>query len=248
MPSREANVVSPIANVIPCSFLDFPGRVAYAAFLRDCNFRCPMCHNHELFAGNWEASFGKKFVLAGIRSLLPWVDACVLSGGEALLHIDFLEDLCQEILALGLEIKIDTNGSHPYALERLLRKRLVQCVALDLKAPFDVELYSRATGVWQDRSSLALIRDSMRVIKRFDTPYILRTTVVPGILEKGDILSLGRDLLGEERWILQDFVPENALDPALREIRGYGGLTLREWAKEVRDRGYVKRVQVLARD
>lgn len=241
-------MLSPIASVVPASFLDFAGRVSCSIFLRYCRWACPYCHNHALLTDKWDTSFGMNYVLNVIQKTLSFTDSLSVSGGEPLLHIDFLEEFLPQVKKLGLAIKLDTNGSEPYALERLLRKGLLDYVAMDVKAPFTEEAYSRATGVYQDRSCLALIWSSMRLLGRFDISHTYRTTCVPGILGKEDILSIGRDLLGEKHWVLQDFSPGNALELALRQVKGYGRKVLEEWGKEVRGLGYVKKVTVLAGD
>lgn len=236
---------SPIGNVIPCSFLDWPSYISYVIFLRGCNWACRFCQNHPLAQEGWDGFFGSNFVLNGIRGMRSFIDSLVISGGEPLLHVDFLESFCREVKLLGILIKLDTNGSEPYALERLLSLGLIDFVSMDIKAPLEAEGYSKITGVFQDRSRLSLVKDSMRLLDRYKVPHVYRTTVVKALHSREDILSIACDIGGTEEYHLQDFDDRDPLDPSLIGTGGYGGKELESWIPEIKR--YVKKVLILAR-
>lgn len=184
----------------------------------------------------------------GDNSFLGGLGAVLLhnSGGEPLLHIDFLESFCKEIKSLGLLIKLDTNGSEPYALERLLCLGLIDFVSMDIKAPLKEEDYSKVTGVFQDRARLSLIKNSMGLLDRYKIPHVYRTTVVKVFHSREDILSIACNIEGAEEYHLQDFDDRDPLDSSLTGTGGYGRRELESWIPEIKR--YVKKVLVFARE
>jgi len=143
-----------------------------------------------------------------------WVDGVVLSGGEPTLSPG-LEALITEIKDLGFKIKLDTNGSRPEILKRLLKAGRLDHVAMDVKAALDETSYARAAG---RPGFLTPIMDSLELLRSSPVPYTLRTTVVPSLHSERDILELAEQLAYAPEWKLQNFNPENALDPDFRRI------------------------------
>ena len=114
------------------TLLDFPGRVACTVFLGGCDFRCPFCHNGELLDGSAPAVMDDAELLRFLKGRRGLLDGVAITGGEPLLRKD-LPELLKAIRELGFAVKVDTNGNHPDALEGLLRERLVDYVAMDIK-------------------------------------------------------------------------------------------------------------------
>jgi pyruvate formate lyase activating enzyme len=131
-------------------------------------------------------------------------------------------------------IKLDTNGSNPRRLENLIETREVDFVSMDVKAPLDPFQYSRCTGV---PINLKPILESIEILKRGKVDYEFRMTVVPGLHKEEAILTLGDQLRVGPRFILQNFNPENALDPFLKNIVPYDPKVLRRIEKEVQEMG-----------
>ena len=123
-----------IGGYLPTSFLDWEGRVAAVVFLPGCNFRCPFCHNAPLATGLAEG-IDPKPVLSDILRRKDFLDGVVVSGGEPTLFARLAELLSWFRNVAKLPVKLDTNGSHPEVLEALLGDRLVDAVAMDIKAP-----------------------------------------------------------------------------------------------------------------
>ena len=175
-----------IAGLQKLTLLDFPGKVACTVFLAGCNYRCPFCHNAELFTGKVEPLMTEAdffIFLEGRKGLLEGV--CV-SGGEPTLT-PHLESFLQKIKGLGFAVKLDTNGSHPEILKALVQKGLVDYVAMDVKS--SPQGYAAATGVAAD---LAPIEESLRFLIGGSLPYELRTTLVAQLHSEETIAAMGQ--------------------------------------------------------
>ena len=130
-----------ISGYVPLSLVDYPQRPAITIFTRGCNLRCPFCHNGELVTGD-----GQDLTAAALGILQQRrgrLDAVCISGGEPTIHAD-LNDSIRVIRSLGYRVKLDTNGSKPEVLRKLLAEDLLDYVAIDIKSsPYR---YHLATG------------------------------------------------------------------------------------------------------
>jgi pyruvate formate lyase activating enzyme len=225
-PSQEA--IS-IRGFLETSFLDWPGKMVSVVFLPGCNFRCPFCHNHQLVLdpGSYE-DIPRPHVMARLAELKGWVDGVCITGGEPTIH-PHLPSLMAEIKGTGLLVKLDTNGSRPHVLRSLVEGGLVDCVAMDVKAPLDAVHYDRAAGVATD---LEKIQESICFLKKGNIEYHFRTTVVPALHKGEDLLHLAHQLSGSSSLTLQNFNPENPLDPQLKGTSPY----TEEWLQEMQQR------------
>ena len=205
-----------IRGIIESSFLDWDGKVVMTLYTPNCNFRCPFCHNWELMDNperypekSWED------IKAHFDEHGDFLDGVCVTGGEPLLEAD-LEEWLGKVKAMGKLVKLDTNGSMPEKLAELIDKKLVDYIAMDFKAPLD-ERYSKAAGIGVD---LDAVKRSIDIIRKSGIDHEFRTTVVPGIHTKEDVVEIAR-FLGGGKYVLQQFVPYHALDPALRDAKPY---------------------------
>jgi pyruvate formate lyase activating enzyme len=221
-----------IKGFLETSFLDWPGKLCSVLFLPYCNFRCPYCHNHPLvFHPERYATISLKDILARLHSLKNWIDGVCLTGGEPTLHTD-LPLLIQEIKRHKFLVKLDTNGSNPQMLENLIEGREVDFVSMDVKAPLDPFRYSRSAGI---PIQLKPILESIEILKRGKVDYEFRMTVVPGLHKEEDIRTLGDQLRVGRRFTLQNFNPENPLDPSLKNIVPYDPKVMKKIEREVQE-------------
>ena len=219
-----------IKGFLETSFLDWRGKLCSVIFLPGCNFRCPYCHNHPLvFHPEQYATFPLEDILARLHSLRNWIDGVCVTGGEPTLHTD-LPLLIREIKRHGFLVKLDTNGSNPPMLENLIEGGEIDFVSMDVKAPLGPFSYSRSTGL---PVNLRPILESIEILKRRKVDYEFRMTVVPGLHREEDIRTLGNHLRAGQRFILQNFNPENPLDPSLRNIIPYDPKALKKIEREV---------------
>jgi pyruvate formate lyase activating enzyme len=204
-----------IKGFLETSFLDWPGRLAAVVFLGGCNFRCPFCHNAELVLEPHRVpTIPLAHVLERLRSLRGWVDGVVVSGGEPTLS-PALPELLGRLRAAGFAVKLDTNGSHPDVLARLISRSLVQAVDMDVKAPLEPAVYAALAGV---PVKLGLIRASLDLIRLSGLPHRFRTTYVPGLLDPAAVRRLRCALPAGSPFVVQAFNPRRVLDPALAGV------------------------------
>jgi pyruvate formate lyase activating enzyme len=223
-----------IKGFLETSFSDWPGKLCSVLFLPACNFRCPYCQNHPLiFHPEQYATIPLERILARLRPLGNWIDGVCLTGGEPSLHTD-LPVLVREIKRHGFLVKLDTNGSNPQRLRSLVEAGGVDFVSMDVKAPLDPFHYSRSAGVLVN---LNPILESIEILKRGKVDYEFRMTVVPGLHKERDIQILGDQLRAGARFILQNFNPENPLDPSMKDTSPYDPQVLKRIKKEVQERG-----------
>jgi pyruvate formate lyase activating enzyme len=198
------------------TLIDYPGEVAATLFTVGCNFRCPFCHNPELVDPDRPAArLDEGEIIERLRERVGFLDGVVIGGGEPTIQAS-LPAFVERLKALGLLVKLDTNGSRPDVLHELLKEQLADYVAMDVKAPLDQ--YARLTGIGPD---VGAIEESIARIIRDAPDYEFRTTVAP-TLESMDILRIVKRLAGAKRYFLQAFrVPETGLlDPAWEVKQG----------------------------
>ncbi|MDR1435939.1 MAG: anaerobic ribonucleoside-triphosphate reductase activating protein [Puniceicoccales bacterium] len=197
------------------TLIDFPGRVACVLFTQGCNMRCPFCHNESLWPmeGNGQLSEDDFFLF--LQNRIGKLDGAVISGGEPTLQPD-LAEVFKKIHGLGFATKLDTNGTRPDVLERLIGEGLVDFVAMDLKHRLDE--YSVACGTHVDLSS---IKKSLALLKSSSLHYELRTTAIPAIHSMDHLKSLSAIVAGAPRFTLQNFSPKNAAAPWLRQTKPF---------------------------
>lgn len=219
-----------IKGFIETSFVDWAGKLCSDLFLPHCNFRCPYCHNHPLiFHPERYPSIPLEAIQERLRSFRDWIDGVCITGGEPTLHRDLLS-LIRKIKGDGFLVKLDTNGSNPQILEALVKSKEIDFVSMDVKAPLDSFSYGRSIGISID---LDLIRRSIELLKREEVEYEFRMTVVPGFHREEDIKRLGEELRAGRRFILQNFNPEDPLDPSLRNISPFDPKALKGIEREV---------------
>jgi len=194
------------------SLSDFPGHVAAVVFTQGCNFRCPYCHNGSLISRDPPASalIPLEEVFLFLEKRRGQLNGVVVSGGEPTLQLD-ISHFFYRVRSMGYQIKLDTNGSRPEALAKLLLEGLVDFIAMDIKAPF--ELYDRLTGV---RAPKKQLEESIALITRSGIDHEFRTTVVEPLLSERDLQAIQEMVPHRSRHRLQEFQYENALDPVLR--------------------------------
>lgn len=225
------------------SLIEYPGKISTVVFTGGCNFRCPFCYNAELVERPHRLSdLGEEAVLQYLEENRELYQALVISGGEPTLNAQLPEFLA-EVKALGLCAGLETNGSNPTMVARLLELGLVDYLAMDVKAPLEWEAYRRAAGLSQGREDM--LDDVKRTLQHLRAARVeleLRCTVVPRFHTPEDILRLAEQLRGYPHFVLQQFAPEGALDPSLRDQIPYSDEVLRHLHEKIC--GHFPRCQV----
>ena len=187
------------------SLIDYIDEICAIVFTAGCNFRCPYCHNPELVTGNIntiEESDLFNFLVKRKGKLT----AVSITGGEPTLHKD-LPEFIKKIRDFGYKIKLDTNGTNPQMINKLLNNNLIDYIAMDIKAP--IEKYEKVVDVKVNKEA---IKESVEIIKSSNIDYEFRTTVVKELLSKEDILTIANMIKGAKAYCLQRFIPSKTLD------------------------------------
>jgi len=215
--------------------LDYPGKIAAIAWAGGCNFRCPWCYNRDLVLNPEVLPVVREDeILAHLESRRKWLDGLVITGGEPTIHAK-LPDFLKKVKELGFSTKLDTNCSTPGVLEELLRKRLVDYVAADIKAPLIDGRYQKAAGLKNGKDVLSAVEKSIELILNSgDVDYEFRTTAVPTVLGKEDFLLIARKLKGAKRYYIQQFNPaKSLLDESYLNVAPYSSGELEEIRRSV---------------
>ena len=212
-----------IGGFIKTTLSDWDGKVSCMVFVPGCNFSCPFCHNPDMAHGD-EGIVDENEVLDYIKENSDFLDGFVISGGEPTLNRDLYVFL-KKIKKLGLDVKLDTNGSVPDVLDDLIGAKLVDYVAMDVKAPLTPEKYSLATGGYGD---VTKIEESIRIIMDSGIDYEFRTTTFPEAVSIEDVTEIARSIRGAKRYCIQQFRPNVTMDPEAGKIKPYSQKQLRE--------------------
>ena len=192
------------------TLLDFPGHIAATIFTPGCDMRCPFCHNKELVEDSSEYEYYPNEVLDFLKTRVGKLYGIAITGGEPLMQAD-IKDFIKEVRALGMKVKLDTNGTFPDRLQELLEEGLVDYVAMDIKnCP---EKWAKTAGLEGDSARVLFGKTlrSMSIIKLSGVDYEFRTTIVKGLHELEDMESLGQFVKGAKRYYLQNFTDSGAI-------------------------------------
>jgi pyruvate formate lyase activating enzyme len=227
----------PIGGFQPLTLSDFPGTPAALVFLRGCTMRCPYCHNRQLWrCAEDGADLTEVAVLTHLSKRRDQISGVVVSGGEPTIH-ERLGRFMQSIRALGLRVKLDTNGSRPDHVRTLLAANLIDYVALDLKAAWaDMD---RTVGVPGHAAAVAETLGLLRAWSPTAEHYELRTTVCAGMHDDGQLAAIAAALRPGERWFLQAYQPVPGTPDATRYLAAPSPAQLTRCAEQARNAGII---------
>jgi len=174
-----------IHSITKFTTLDYPNHLASIFWFAKCNMACPYCYNPQIVREKGFISLEE--ALCFLESRRGKLDSVVLSGGECTLY-PHLEEFTQAIKALGFKIKIDTNGSNPTLIKRLLDTHLVDYIALDYKAP--LSKYQEITHY----PHVERFEQTLQFLLASTTPFEIRTTLHSDLLSVDDINCILEDL------------------------------------------------------
>lgn len=196
-----------IGGMQKLSLIDYPGKLSCIIFTRSCSFRCHYCHNPELVLPElFQGPISENFVIEFLESRKGKLDGVVITGGEPTIQNDLLEFM-SKIKNMGYSVKLDSSGICPELLENAIKLKLVDYIAMDIKAP--LKKYSLVAGVNIDTEK---IKRSIEIIKNSGVDYEFRTTIVESQLSFDDIMEIAKLISGSKKYILQKFRSGNTLD------------------------------------
>lgn len=189
------------------SLLDYPGKVSCVVFLPGCNFRCPFCFNPGfVLIPEKQPTIPEGHFFWFLEERRQWLDGVAITGGEPTLSRG-LPDFIAEIKKRGYLVCLETNGSNPKMLDELIKEKLLDYIAMDIKGP--LERYSEIVGASVNKRD---IQRSVDLVRTSGLEYEFRTTFVPGLVGKQDVEKIGIWLKGSRLYGVQRFVPWNTLD------------------------------------
>jgi pyruvate formate lyase activating enzyme len=207
-----------IKGFIATSLVDWPGKISSVLFLAKCGFRCPACHNHRLVIDPDSLDdYPLDEILRQLKRRKGWIDGVTVTGGEPTAQRN-LPQLLHLLKEHGMRVKLDTNGSSPGMLARVIESGLVDAIYMDVKAPLEAGYYSRAAGV---PVNPAVIRKSIRILKASGLEAVFRTTVVPGLVEEPELKLIVEALGPVLRFVVQPFRNVETLNPNLRGVKEF---------------------------
>lgn len=183
------------------TLLDYPGHLASTIFIGGCDFRCPFCHNASLVTSSSNIpSIPFKQVIETLIKRKHILEGICITGGEPTLSKE-LPVFIEQVKTLDLKVKLDTNGNNPSMLDSLLKNKLIDYIAMDIKN--SKENYSKTIGI----SDFAInnIEESIQLIMNSTIDYEFRTTVVKEIHTANDFIAIGKWINGSKKYFLQSF-------------------------------------------
>jgi pyruvate formate lyase activating enzyme len=226
-----------IGGLQKVSLIDYPEKICAVLFVQGCNFRCPFCHNPELVdPALYHDCIPEEEIFSFLEKRKGILDAVSISGGEPTTHPG-LFDFIERVKGMGYLVKIDTNGSLPEVLEKLIDRGLLDYIAMDVKAP--LMRYREITG---SDIKPARIKQSIKMIMDSGIEYEFRTTVVKSLLNKNDLRKIAVTIKDAKRYVLQKFVPSKSLDEKFLSEATYSDEDLEDMKEKLKK--YVGHVTV----
>lgn len=183
------------------TLLDYPGHVACTVFTGYCNFRCPFCQNGDLVLDpSSQPLVSEEEFFGFLKKRKAMLEGVCVTGGEPTMNKD-LPDFIRKIKDFGLDVKLDTNGTRPDVLRKLLEENLISYVAMDIKSSRD--LYGQAAGI--ENYDTKLVEESVEILKTGQIPYEFRTTVVKELHNKEVFEKIAEWIKGCDAYFLQAY-------------------------------------------
>ena len=205
------------------TLLDYPGHIAATIFLGGCNMRCPFCHNASLVTKlSSQPVIPTEEVLSDLYKKKKILEGVCITGGEPTLYQD-LPELISEIKSMGLQVKLDTNGTNPDMMKALVRDSLIDYIAMDIKN--SKEKYRQTAGI--NNLNLPLIEDSVSFLLTSSINYEFRTTVIKEYHTREDMHSIGIWIQGAMKYFLQSY--KNSGDIISPGLNSHSAQTLQEY-------------------
>lgn len=190
-----------IYSITPFTQIDYPNHLACVVWFAGCNMRCLYCYNPEIVTG--KGQYTENDLLDFLKSRQGLIEGVVLSGGECTLYPNIF-NLCKDIKKLGFKIKLDTNGTNPRILKKIVSYNLIDFISLDFKAP-----KSKFYSITKSKVDYEKFRSSLEFItKQESVNYEVRTTVHSDLLNANDLNIMQKCLIElnyKKKYYIQNF-------------------------------------------
>ncbi|HKM20095.1 MAG TPA: anaerobic ribonucleoside-triphosphate reductase activating protein [Candidatus Dojkabacteria bacterium] len=213
-----------IGGLEKVSLLDYPGKVSSVLFTYGCNLRCPFCHNPELVIHplGKDVKLKEDEVLDYLQERKGLIDAVVITGGEPLIYKD-IDLFIEKIKKMGFLVKLDTNGFFPKELKELLKKDLLDYIAMDVKWAEDSYVeFSK------DKKAVEKVKESIKIIMSSGIDYEFRATFVKGIHDIEDGEKITSMIPNAMKYYIQNFRSGKTIDETLNTSNSFTEKELKE--------------------
>lgn len=204
-----------IAGYQPLTLIDYPEHLASIVFTQGCPFRCIYCHNPELITAKGDDELNRDSIIARIAKDAGMLDGVVVTGGEPTVHPDLPEFLLK-IKALGLKVKLDTNGVNPQLIEQCIQKDAVDFFAMDIKHRW--EKYNDIIGSSPD-IAIENCKKTFDLIRQSGVEYEFRTTIYSALHTEDDVFAIAEYLEGTGNYTLQQIRYGKTLENDLEQTQ-----------------------------
>jgi len=205
-----------IAGTVSSSITNWPGKTSLVVQFAGCNFRCPYCYSSDFLDTKEEFKVLLKDIKREIKENKPFVDIVFFGGAEPCLQRQSLLELADYAKKMNIKVGLETNGSKPELIEELIKKRLLDHISVDLKAPLNEnflrKIIKSETFFQNTMDIVDDIKKTLNILKENENrlEIEIRTTIVPGLVyRKEDVLEIAKELKNLKcRWRLQQFRPD----------------------------------------
>ncbi len=227
-----------ISGIQKNTLLDYPGKTAAVLFTQGCNFKCPYCYNPQLNSVKAEEVFDEDEILKDLAQRKKIIEAVVITGGEPTLQKD-LGKFIKKLKDLGFLVKLDTNGSNSKMIKNLIKKDILDYIAMDVKAP--LSKYSIVSG--RPKCNVKNIKKSIKIIMNSGVDYEFRSTILPFFHKQKDLIAMAKLIKGARKYCLQKFLPQHELvSPAFKTAKKFSDKQMKRMCSAVKK--YVEQCEV----
>ena len=182
---------------------DFPGNLACIIFTSGCNFDCDYCYNRDLVECH-APEIKEEEIFSYLEKRKKMLDGVVISGGEPTIWDDLIPFI-EKIREYGFKVKLDTNGYRPEVLKEIIDRKLVDYIAMDIKAIFNKYFKVIKKNIDTDK-----LLESIELIKKSNIDHEFRTTIIKGMHTIEDLEKM-INLVDGDPYYLQNFKMEDTV-------------------------------------
>lgn len=196
-----------IAGLQKQSLIEYPGRISAVIFLAGCNFRCQFCYVPHLVLPQKIKKIDpipEKKIFSFLKERKGFLEAVAISGGEPTINKELFSFL-KKIKKMGYLIELETNGTNSKILEKLIKEKLVDYVAMDIKHNLEFGKYNEIVGGVLTKELFFEIKNSIKILISGRVDYEFRTTIIKEFHKKEDILEICKNIQGARVYYLQNF-------------------------------------------
>lgn len=225
-----------IGGLQKTTLVDYPGKVAATVFTLGCSFRCHFCHNPELvLPEQFNKLIPEKEVLDFFANRVGKLEGVCITGGEPTIQKDIV-DFMLKLKELGYLVKLDTNGTMPLVVKKILAAGAVDYFAMDIKGPAE-----KYTAITAKDNFIEAIKESIQTISLSGIPYEFRTTIAKPLHEVNDFHGIGELINGADKYYIQNFVLSKQVDDKMT-LKPFSEAELNDGLKIIS--GYVKEAYI----